>query len=252
MGKHAKYRSLVGAFALLLAVWPTVGQALCRQALALGHDVSGSVDAQEYDLQMNGLARALLSDEVSGAFLAIPDVPVRLMVYEWSGTGVQTTIVPWTDIRSKADLADVVEILTKPERRPRIASTAVGDAILYGALALADQTECWRRTLDISADGKSNVGPHPSALRLVPMLQGITINALIVASKARNRPPEWSDSEPALRQYFTQNVVRGADAFVQSAYGYADYARAIKLKLLKELETRAIGHMSPKPDKARG
>ena len=45
-------------------------------------DVSGSVDADEYRLQLNGLANALLSPDVAEVLFLLPDAPVRLAVYE--------------------------------------------------------------------------------------------------------------------------------------------------------------------------
>ena len=59
--------------------------AACRQALALGLDVSGSVDEAEYQLQLQGLAAALVSDDVRASLMRLPDAPVRILVFEWSG-----------------------------------------------------------------------------------------------------------------------------------------------------------------------
>ena len=39
----------------------------CRQSLVLGLDVSSSVDAREYRLQLDGLAEAILDPEVEDA-----------------------------------------------------------------------------------------------------------------------------------------------------------------------------------------
>ena len=69
--------------------------AACRQALALGLDVSGSVDADEYRLQLDGLAAALASPEVVSALIADAASPVRITVYEWSGPNDQQVLVPW-------------------------------------------------------------------------------------------------------------------------------------------------------------
>ncbi|WP_336247087.1 DUF1194 domain-containing protein [Octadecabacter dasysiphoniae] len=49
----------------------------CRQALALGLDVSGSVDRREYRLQLDGLADALGHPDVVDALLSQMDAPVR-------------------------------------------------------------------------------------------------------------------------------------------------------------------------------
>ena len=61
--------------ALLLSLWAGAAQADCRQALALGLDVSGSVDAQDYALQMQGLAAALEHPQVRAALLSRPALP---------------------------------------------------------------------------------------------------------------------------------------------------------------------------------
>ena len=57
---------------LVLALLPFQAAAACRQALAIGLDISGSVDEAEYRLQLDGLASALLNPDVQKAFLAIP------------------------------------------------------------------------------------------------------------------------------------------------------------------------------------
>ena len=133
--------------------------AQCRQALALGLDVSGSVDAREYRLQLDGVARALLDDTVAEAFLIIPDAPVRLMVFEWSARLHQRQIIEWTDIRSRDDLARVAErLLTTRAANVENPSTAIGAAMLYGVKELQAQEECWQKTLDISGDGPANIG----------------------------------------------------------------------------------------------
>ncbi|MGR3364390.1 MAG: DUF1194 domain-containing protein, partial [Maritimibacter harenae] len=55
---------------LFAPVDATAQEADCRQALVLALDVSGSVDAGEYRLQMDGLAQALTAPEVAAAILA--------------------------------------------------------------------------------------------------------------------------------------------------------------------------------------
>ena len=62
-------------FALLILVFVLpfarpAQAAACRQALALGLDVSGSVDTDEYRLQLDGLAAALTSPEVVSALIS--------------------------------------------------------------------------------------------------------------------------------------------------------------------------------------
>ena len=78
----------------ILGLLPMSGEAACRQALALGLDVSGSVDDREYRLQTDGLAGALLRGDVQDAFLAFPEAPIRVFVFEWAGAGNQRVLIP--------------------------------------------------------------------------------------------------------------------------------------------------------------
>lgn len=184
MGEYGKHRALVGLVALLLAMWPALAMAACRLALAIGLDISGSVDAAEYRLQMDGLASALLDPDVQDAFLAMPGANVRLYVYEWGGYGTQRPLVAWIEVTDAAVLNRIAGQLLSTERRPHDPATALGRAMQYGAQALAAQRDCWRLTIDLSGDGESNIGPFPSDVRDAPSLSNITINALVIGADA--------------------------------------------------------------------
>ncbi len=216
----------------------------CRQALALGLDVSGSVDAREYRLQMDGVATALNAPEVRKKLLSMPQAPVTLMVYEWSGPSDQTIIVPWSRIETPASLDIIIETLRQVRRRDATPGTALGIAMRVGQIFLAQQPDCWKRTLDISGDGKSNLGPRPRDLRKRIKASGITINGLVIGIDA----PNISDTRQAeigeLASYFRAEVILGPDAFVQTAIGFDDYARAMEQKLLREIETLVFSELS--------
>lgn len=219
----------------LLCAAPTA-QAQCRQALALGLDVSGSVDAREYRLQLGGLASALEADAVRDKLLSMPEAPVRIMVYEWSGPSDQAIVVPWTEVDSAATLSIVVATLRQTLRRDATPGTALGVAMREGARHLATQRDCWQRTLDISGDGKSNLGPRPRDVKRHMEAEGITINALVIGVD----DPAIGDVRQAqigeLTSYFRAEVIVGPDAFVQTSLGFADYARAMEAKLIRELD----------------
>ena len=236
-------RALALAVALLLAGGPAA--AACRLALALGLDVSGSVNDEEYDLQRTGLAQALLAPEVQAAFLSFPENPAELAVFEWSGLHSRVAVLPWTVIGDAADLAAAASLLTTPGRRPREPETAVGLAMLHGAGLLAQRGDCWRRVLDISADGMSNIGPRPREARRDPRLGGVTINALVVGLQTPPMAGYREDSIAELSAYFRAEVIQGPDAFIQVALGYHDYRVAMQKKLLKELETTPVGWLAP-------
>ena len=231
--------------ALVLALLPFQAAAACRQALAIGLDISGSVDEAEYRLQLDGLAGALLDPEVQKAFLAIPGAPVHLSVFEWAGPASQSPVIGLTVIGTADDLVRVAARLRVNQNGPRELQTAIGQAMLYGAQSLAGQSECWRLTLDLSGDGESNIGARPRDVRMHPLLAEVTINALVIGQNAA-RYLNYSQSEiKQLTVYFEAEVIHGPDAFVEAAVGFEDFERAMTRKLLKELETLAIGSLEP-------
>ncbi len=225
----------------LMALVAVPAGAVCRQALALALDVSGSVDMEEYRLQLDGLAGALMQRDVQAALLAMPDAPVRLHVFEWAGSGQRRVLVPWTEVTDADVLAGIAARLTATARVPNDPGTALGEAMLAGATALTEQSGCWRRTLDISGDGQSNSGPRPRDVRGDPRLAGATVNALVIVAPppAVSRRPDAAISD--LVAYFRFEVIQGPDAFAEVAAGYADYEDAMARKLLKELETMPMG-----------
>ncbi|MFT6606112.1 MAG: hypothetical protein ACJA2X_001288 [Halocynthiibacter sp.] len=117
--------------------------------------------------------------------------------------------------------------------------------MLYGAAALGEHPDCWKRTLDISSDGPSNTGPRPRDVADHPSLRDVTVNALVIGSADAWMNKHTKASINALRAYFKAEVIQGPYAFVQTAVSYGDYADAIAAKLLRELETLAIGDTGP-------
>ena len=224
--------------ALLCALMALAGaaQANCRQALALGLDVSGSVDAREYRLQLGGLAQALNDPEVRTKIMAMGSAPIRIVIFEWSGPNDQTTLVPWTTLDSDATLDGVIETLRQTTRRSATPGTALGVAMQLGRIFLDQQKDCWKRTLDISGDGKSNLGPRPRDLKAGIEASGITINALVIGVDDPNIGDIRQSEIGELSSYFNAEVILGPDAFVMTAIGFSDYARAMKRKLLRELD----------------
>ena len=218
------------ALALALGTAGMAG-AECRQALALGLDVSGSVDGGEYRLQLDGLAAALDTPEVREVLLGDPGWPVRLAVYEWSGPRQfnRRLLVGWSEITDAAALARVTDTLRGTARRKADPSTALGSALSYGTALLATQTDCPKRTLDLSGDGKNNTGPRP---RDVASPDWLTVNGLTVARTDGTQQISLQE----LTAYYQANVIRGPAAFVEAAEGFDDFQNAMTRKLLREIQ----------------
>lgn len=242
MGKHGKQRSLVRLAALVYLIFASALQADCRQALAIGLDVSGSVDGAEYRLQLDGLAGALQDTEVRAALMAMPSAPVALAVYEWSGPEDQHLIVDWTLLRNQQILDNVTARLTTTNRTKATPSTAIGSSMLYGAALLMQQPACWTRTLDLSGDGVSNSGPRPRDVKSHHLLTQVTINALVIgAGKVTTEGSELKK----LTDYYESEVINGPASFAEHAAGFDKFQATMVQKLLRELQGLTVSQLQP-------
>lgn len=208
---------------LLGCVWalmPGAGAA-CDLALVLAVDVSGSVDAREYQIQMGGLAAALRDPVVSEALVR---GQARVLLMQWSGASRQQITIPWTTVDSfqaSDALADRVE---QDPRIWRNFSTAVGEALQQSLAAFDEAGKCGRRLIDLSGDGVSNEGIAPTDVHPALRAAGVTVNAIAIEA-----------SEPDLTAYFYENVITGEGAFVVTARRFEDYPDRIRRKLLREV-----------------
>lgn len=234
-----------GAAALVSAtLWASAGVAECRQALALGLDVSGSVDAREYRLQLDGVAGALDDPAVRAAILSAPEAPVSLLVYEWSGPTDQRVIAPWRSITDAAALQELIDGLRQVERAAASPGTALGVAVAAGAAYLAQRPACLKHTLDISGDGISNLGPRPRDVKRQLAGRNLTVNALVV---------EAAEEDSTLTGYFLAEVITGPGAFALPAAGFDAYQSAMTTKLLRELAVLSLAQLADAaPPAARG
>lgn len=158
------------------------------------------------------------------AFLAAPEAPVRLQIFEWSGWQQQLVRQEWVTIAGPGDLAAVAARLRGQPRSFAQFPTALGLALLYGGQALASQGDCARRTLDVSGDGTNNDGLSPELARDSELLAGVTVNGLVVGSNMQT-----------LGRYYRAYVIQGPGAFVEAINDYADFETAMRRKLLREL-----------------
>ena len=230
---------------LWLALLPLPTQAACRLALAIALDVSGSVDATEYRLQMSGLAAALKDPDVEAALFAIPEAPVALAIYEWSSSRYQRVVQDWTLVENRDVLTRVQTRLLGWQRKKAPEATGLGAAMEFGKAMLDRGPACWTKTLDVSGDGKNNDWPDPRLSRASGALAGIRINGLVIARDTGSAGEKIVADAGELSAYFLARVVQGPDAFVEVAAGFEDYAAAMRRKLLRELKSQPIG-MLPK------
>ncbi|KIN79269.1 DUF1194 domain-containing protein [Sulfitobacter mediterraneus] len=192
----------------------------CELALVLAVDVSGSVDRDEYRIQMDGLAAALSDGIVTEALV---EQQARVTLIQWSGTSRQEQTIPWTVITDFSDVAALAEQVAHAPRRWHNYSTAIGEALTLSAQVLETATECRRKVVDVSGDGKSNEGIAPADVLPQMRGKGIIVNALAI---------ETDDTD--LTAYFFENLISGEGAFVITANGFEDYPAQIRRKLQRE------------------
>lgn len=227
---------------VILTSWPLTSAAQqCRQALVLALDVSGSVDEVEFAQQINGLAAALDDPEVRSLILFGADAPVMLTVFEWSSQNHQYLIQPWVRLDSPAALDGAIARIRAHRKVRAGLKTALGRALEFSAALLSQHPRCWRHTIDISGDGKNNIGPEAHDLYALRMFDRITVNALVVGNPSRDDGAAAGITSAELQAYFQTEVIHGPDAFAMVSDGYADYARAMQRKLIQELAFPVLG-----------
>ena len=212
----------------------------CRQALVLALDVSGSVNGVEYQQQVSGLAFALGDPVVRRLILENVEQPVTLAVFEWSSQNHQYVILPWTRLDSAFALDGAIERISHHRKVRAGLKTALGTALGFARALLVQQSDCWQHTIDVSGDGPSNSGPPPAAA-YASWDARITVNALVVGNPRAASGEGPGIGPDDLRDYYEAEVIRGPGAFAIVAEGYADYARAMRLKLVRELRPLVLG-----------
>ena len=209
---------------------PDATMSQCALALVLAVDISPSVNDRDYELQMAGFASAFRHPAIIKAVSFWGRGGIAVTVVLWRNVNNQTQVVDWTrviDAASARALARRIEQVPRPhtELGP---GTAVGAAMVFAANQFSRSPFlCQRRVIDVSGDGRSNIGPQPSEVRDVIVKLGITINGLAIVG-----------DEPDLNTYYRDQVIGGAAAFVITAKTHEAFGAAIRQKLLKEILPR--------------
>jgi Ca-activated chloride channel family protein len=204
--------------ALCLMVRPA---AACETALMLAVDVSGSITGDEYVMQMNGLADALLDPDVMAALVDGQD---RLALMHWSGLRKQRLSLGWQILRTQQDVAALAATIRTIKRPKDHTDTAIG-AALFVALSQFPVPGCARQVIDLSGDGAENSGTYLPAARAEVIARGIMLNGIAI---------ENGLGSSHITEYFWNELVT-PNGFVITADSVEDYPRAIRIKLLREL-----------------
>ena len=203
--------------------------------LLLAVDVSTSVDPGEYALQLRGIAEALRHPDVIDAVRIAAPNGVAMALMQWGGPREQAMSVPWAVVRNRITAEAVAAQIDGVARPVTSGGTAIGDALSRGLALLSENSfEGTRQVIDLSGDGPTNQGNSPGPIRARAARIGITVNGLVILNE-----------EPNLDIYYLQRVIGGPGAFVLPADDFEDFARAIRMKLIREIEGTMVASVTP-------
>ena len=233
------------ALALACTIWS--GAALAQDAgrqrvdvaLVLTVDASGSIDPDEFLLQKQGIAGAVTDPEVLSTIRSGRNGRIAIAYVEWGAPGGAQMMVDWMMVEDQASAAAFGSaVLLAP--RSMQSYNAIGDAIDL-AVKLFDVCPCQptRRIIDVSGDNPDNRSHHPAPLaRDMAVAAGITINALAIVQDGRL----GAEGKPWLVETYEGTVIGGFAAFAIAANTRADFARALREKMVLE-----ISGLAPEP-----
>lgn len=233
--------SVCGGVALAVLVAGAATPALAAEAvdleLVLAADGSGSIDDDELRLQRQGYAAAITDQNVLSAIQSGPVGAIALAYIEWGGPDSQHTVVDWTVIRDTLSARDFAErVMAAP--RMAYGYNSISGAIDYAAdLIRTNDIRGARRMIDVSGDGP-NIGGRPvQAARDAAVLDGITINALVVSAPGTSglAPGFGGPRGMDLVRHYERDVIGGFGAFVMTADEERSFADAVLEKLLREI-----------------
>lgn len=214
--------------------------------LAIGVDVSRSVDYEEGQLQRQGYIQAFRDPDVVAAIQTGMLGRIAVGYFEWAGDGLATVVRGWTLIENAADARAFADSLTESSPMP-MRRTSISGAIDFAVPWLdSNDFEATRKVIDISGDGPNNSGGLVNEARDRAVAAGITINGLPIMDKGNGFYGRRFNI-PNLDLYYGDCVIGGPGAFLVVAEDFQDFARAVRRKLILE-----IAGMTPRPEHRAG
>ena len=219
-------RVMVGGLAVLAAAFSALADARSVDIeLVIAVDSSTSVDFDEFNLQVRGLAAAFRDPTVVAAVADGPRGAISVAVFEWADPASQMLAVPWTVIDGPATANAFARRLDGMTRQVPRGGTSIAGALAFASVLFQNNPHPGdRQVIDLTADGRNNQGPAVDQLRDLLVARGITINGMVILN-----------DDAVLDGYFEDRVIGGPDAFVEAAADYTDYAKAIRRKLIREI-----------------
>lgn len=203
-------------------------------ALVLAVDVSLSMTAEEQRIQREGYVAAFRSDDVRSAVRQGLLGRIAVTYVEWAGAASQFVVVPWTVIATPQDAdAFSARLARMPPRRSTW--TSIAGALDFSVdLLRGSGFEATRRVIDVSGDGPNNQGRDITQARDDAVAAGIVVNGLPLMIRAPTGPYDIPD----LDLYYRDCVIGGPGAFMVPVRDPAEFAKAIRTKIIREVAGR--------------
>ena len=206
--------------------------------LVFAVDTSVSVDGFEHDLLMKGIANAFRTPEIVNLIGQQDGVAVTL--FQWSSKVNEHYRIPWHLLTDPASVLAFAAKVENAERDPNRVFTGMGKAIEFGVRLIADnEFEGRQLKIDVSGDGRNNIGVPPAIPRREADALGIVINGLPILTRtvaySARLPIHTNVDYFDFESYYREEVIQGPGAFVEIANGYDDFARAFLRKLRREI-----------------
>ncbi|MEZ5829867.1 MAG: DUF1194 domain-containing protein [Dongiaceae bacterium] len=203
--------------------------------IVTGLDFSGSIEAQEAEIQIDGIAMAIRSPEVVSAIAQGRYGRIGFMVYVWAD-GNFPVLSSWQLISSPQE---AIEASDEVSRRLRAildsgvikklgALTDLSGAIDFGAAMLQGAPFATNhKIINIVGNGIDNVGESPHWARDRSVAQGITINGVTLGH------------DRSIYEYFRQEVIGGPTAFALAANTPDTLVEVLARKFVNEIVLNA-------------
>ena len=200
--------------------------------LVIAVDVSLSMDLDEQRLQRDGYVAAFRDPELHKAIASGGNGRIAVTYMEWAGPQSQSVVIPWTVLDgAEAALAFAAKLEAVQISRARL--TSISSALSFSRdLFAVSNTKAARRVIDVSGDGPNNSGVPVAPVRDQLVADGIVINGLpIMLHRSVTSAFDLAD----LDRYYASCVIGGPGAFMVAVTQVAEFAAAIRRKLLLEI-----------------
>jgi hypothetical protein len=212
---------------------PILGRNRRGRKIALALDVSRSVTKPRFELQRDGHIEALLHEHTLEA-IERHEEPIAFMAFYWAIQQIE--IVPWTIVRTRADVRSFCAAFAacpRPAEALVGARTHIGQAIDFSRTQfLSGPFQAAHNILDICGDGGESDNPSrtPEDARDAAVAADIVINGMPIIAKTS--PPQPKEG---LDVYYKERVIGGDGSFIVAAHGFDDVRRMMPKKLIREI-----------------